>query len=163
MHVGELLDASLATDDVAHFQRQIRVLLLLADLQARQMRMSAKLRSRQPHTARRPPVLLQFHPVAVLEVLRDGAFDRLALFRLQRECLRLGTSSRDIAHAILALDRAAMVDLDLETLDFLGELHSLTVGEWSLLVFVDFENFEHEINDRLFLIERRGRYCQLRN
>ena len=40
LHVGELLDAALARHYVAHLERQVRVLLLLAHLQARQVRIS---------------------------------------------------------------------------------------------------------------------------
>lgn len=61
MHISELLDAPLPGHDVAHFQRQVGVLVLLADLQARQMRIA------------------QLHLVLVEEVFGHGALDGLSV------------------------------------------------------------------------------------
>ena len=41
LHIGEFLHTALAGDDVADFKRQVRVLLFLTHLQARQVRVPA--------------------------------------------------------------------------------------------------------------------------
>ena len=41
LHIGEFLHAALASDDIADLKRQVRVLLFLTHLQARQVRVPA--------------------------------------------------------------------------------------------------------------------------
>ena len=47
------------------------------------------------------------------------------------------------------------------TFDFLGELDTLRVGEWSTLVLnvANVEHLTYELDHRLRLVERRRRHC----
>ena len=65
LHVGELFDAPLTGHNVAHLQWQIRVLLLLAHLQARQMRVQ------------------QLDVVLIVKILGHRALKRLPGLQLQ--------------------------------------------------------------------------------
>ena len=67
LHVSELLHAALTSHDVAHLERQVRVLLLLTHLQAGQVR------------------VLQTHTVALEKVLGHGALYSLTGVELERK------------------------------------------------------------------------------
>lgn len=65
LHIRQFLDAALTCHNVAHFQGQVGVLVLLANLQARKVRIP------------------QFHFVLVQEVFRHRAFHGLTVVQLQ--------------------------------------------------------------------------------
>jgi hypothetical protein len=71
LRVGQLLNAPLAGNNLAHFRWQIGVLLLLTHLQARQVR------------------ILQLNAVFIEEVFGHGAFNSLATLQLKRETGKL--------------------------------------------------------------------------
>uniref|UniRef100_A0A1I8HCJ4 Calpain catalytic domain-containing protein n=1 Tax=Macrostomum lignano TaxID=282301 RepID=A0A1I8HCJ4_9PLAT len=81
LRIRQLLDAALAADNVADFQRQVGVLVLLAHLQARQHRIA------QPHL------------IPLGEVLHNSAVESLAVLHLQREALGAGRPPGDVAHS----------------------------------------------------------------
>jgi hypothetical protein len=163
LHVSQLLDAPLAGNYVAHLQWQVSVLVLLSYLQARQVRVS------------------QLHLVLVQEVLGHRALDRLAVLQLQWEAERSGCvsikgsalglkflrlhlcrASGDIANTVFPPHGTTVGDLNLQTLDFLGEFDSLGVCQrFSLFIDIpDIQHLTHELNHRLRFVESRGRNCE---
>ena len=105
----------------------------------------------------------QLDLILVEEVLGHGALHRLPVLQLQREALHLRGPPRHVTHAVLPAHAAAVRDLDLQTLDLLGELHPLRVGQrLSLLVDVsDVQNLAHELDDWLSLVEGSGRHVDV--
>ncbi len=84
----------------------------------------------------------QLHLILVQEVLGHRALHRLPVLQLEGEALHLRRPPRNITHAILALHRPAVGDLNLEALDLLGELDAHGVGE-RLALIVDIANVQH--------------------
>ncbi|RNA31904.1 hypothetical protein BpHYR1_001806 [Brachionus plicatilis] len=116
LHVGQLFDASLTGHNVAHFQWQVRVLLLLTHLQTRQMS------------------VLQTNAVLFAKVLCHSALDCLAGLELKWKCLSVSGPSCYIAHAILATHGATMCYLNFETFYFFGEFDALCIVQWLVVL-----------------------------
>jgi hypothetical protein len=108
--VCQFFDASLTGDNVADFDRQVGVLLLLAHLKAWQ------------EGVFKNPV------VSLLEVSRHSAFNGLSRVEHKRECLMAGRSSSHVANSVLSSHLATMGDFNFESLDLLGEFDSLRIS-----------------------------------
>ncbi|KAF1767279.1 hypothetical protein GCK72_007238 [Caenorhabditis remanei] len=104
--------------------------------------------------------ILQCQSIFILEVLQHSLLNRRPILQCQRERLRLGGTSRHIAHSILSSHRSTVIYLNLETPDLFCKLDSLRVREHTTLgksLNWKLQDFGEEFNDWHGTIECGGR------